>query len=67
VNPEVVVDRMRVRGEARDAAKLADLDAFTRALDVAEPAAPHVVVNAGGSTEDTVRDVIREVMVALSR
>ena len=67
VDPAVVVQRLRVRGEPRDAAKLTDVTAFIQALDVAGPAVPHVAVDAGGSVEDTVRDVIREVESALPR
>jgi predicted kinase len=54
----VVVQRLRARGEDRDAAKLANPSAFTSALDVAEPAVPHVAINAGGSTEDILRDIL---------
>ena len=43
-----VVERLRARGEDRDEAKLADVAAFTTALDVAEPAVPHVAVDATG-------------------
>jgi predicted kinase len=67
VEPEVIVARLRVRGEERDTAKLTDVAAFVRALDVSEPAGPHLAVAAGGATEDTVRDVLREVMSALHR
>ena len=67
VDPAVVVQRLRVRGEPRDTAKLADVTAFTQALDVAEPAVPHVAVDAAGAVEDTVREVIREVVAALPR
>jgi predicted kinase len=53
-----VVHRLRARGEDRDVAKLADVTAFTTALYIAEPAVPHVAVDATGSTEDVVRDVL---------
>jgi predicted kinase len=54
----VVVQRLRARGEGRDAAKLAKPNAFTSALDVAEPAVPHLAVDAGGSTGDILRDIL---------
>jgi predicted kinase len=53
-----VVQRLRARGEGRDAAKLADPDAFTSALDVAEPAVPHLAIDAGGSTGEILRDIL---------
>jgi predicted kinase len=58
LDARVVVQRLRARGEGRDAAKLANPKAFTSALDVAEPAVPHLAVDAGGSTEDALRDIL---------
>ncbi len=37
---------------------MTDPAAFTAALDVAEPAGPHVRVNGEGSTDDVVRSVL---------
>jgi predicted kinase len=54
----IVVHRLRARGEGRDAAKLANPNAFSNALDVAEPAVPHVAVDAGRSSEDIIRDIL---------
>jgi predicted kinase len=53
-----VVQRLRARGEGRDAAKLADPSAFTNALDVAEPVVPHVAVDARGTTGEALRDIL---------
>ena len=58
LDPATVVQRLRARGADRDVAKLADVSAFTSTLDVAEPAVPHVAVDAGGSTQDVVREVL---------
>jgi predicted kinase len=58
---EVVVERLRSRGALRDAAKLADAGAYAAALDLAEPAFPHVTVDA----EATVEGVLDGVLAAL--
>jgi predicted kinase len=58
LDPAIVVQRLRARGADRDLAKLADVGAFLSTLDVAVPAVPHVAVDAAGSTEDVVRDVL---------
>lgn len=58
LDPATVVARLRARGADRDVAKLADADVFRGALDVAEPAVPHIAVDAAASIEDVVRDVL---------
>jgi predicted kinase len=58
LDPATVVQRLRERGAGRDVAKLADVTAFVSALDLSEPVAPHVGVDAGGSPEAVVRDVL---------
>jgi predicted kinase len=53
-----IVHRLRARGAERDVAKLADEAGFAAALDVAPPVVAHVEVDAAGSTEQAVRQVL---------
>lgn len=47
--------RISERGLSRDAAKLADLDAYLAGLDLEPPRAPHIVVDAAAAPEDQAR------------
>jgi len=58
LDPATVIARLRARAADRDVAKLTDVEGFTGALDVAEPAVPHIAVDAAGPVEDVVRDVL---------
>ena len=58
LQPATAVRRLRARGAARDLAKVTDLAAFTAALDVAEPAGPHLTVDGESPTDDVVRSVL---------
>jgi predicted kinase len=58
LRPATAVQRLRARGAARDVAKVTDPAAFTAALDVAEPAGPHLTVDGERPTEDVVRSVL---------
>lgn len=42
VTPEVLAERVRTRGAARDAEKLADLPAYLASLDLTAPPVPHL-------------------------
>jgi len=65
VEPEVAVRRLRTRGADRDLGKLTDVSAFLARLDTAEPAGPHLSVDAGGDPADAVRG-IRAALAELS-
>ena len=58
LQPATAIQRLRARGAARDLAKVTDLAAFTAALDVAEPAGPHLTVDGESPTDDVVRSVL---------
>jgi predicted kinase len=58
VEPEVAVRRLRTRGADRDLGKLTDVSAFLARLDAAEPAGPHLSVDAGGDPADAVRGIL---------
>jgi predicted kinase len=58
-----VVHRLRERGAARDAAKLADPAKFSASLDISEPVGPHLTVDAHSPTDD----VVGAVLAALTR
>jgi predicted kinase len=58
LRPATAVQRLVVRGAARDLAKLADPAAFIAGLDLEEPAGPHVTVDAEGPTDDVVGRVL---------
>jgi len=63
LQPEVVIQRLRARGAARDQPKLAGLEAYAGRLDVAEPRVAHVAVDASGP----VKDIVEDALVALTR
>lgn len=58
LQPRTAVHRLRSRGAPRDLAKVTDPAAFTAALDVAEPAGPHLKVDGESPTDDVVRGVL---------
>jgi predicted kinase len=58
LQPATAVQRLRARGAARDLEKVTDPAAFTAALDVAEPAGPHLTVDGESPTDDVVRVVL---------
>jgi predicted kinase len=56
--PATAVERLRARGAVRDLAKVSDAGAFAAALDVAEPAGPHLTVDGESPTGDVVNTVL---------
>jgi predicted kinase len=58
VQPATAVQRLRVRGAARDLAKVTDPAGFAAASDLAEPAGPYLGVDGESPTHDVVRRVL---------
>ena len=62
LQPATAIQRLRARGAARDLAKMTDPAAFVAALDVAEPAGPHLTLDG----ESPIDVVVRSALAALA-
>jgi len=58
LQPATGVPRLRAGGATRDLAKAAGTAAFIAALDVAEPAGPHLTLDGESPTDDVVRAIL---------
>ena len=58
LDPDVVLERLRARGAARDEAKLGDTDAYRDRLTTDPPACPHLDVDANRPVDAIVRELL---------
>ena len=64
LDADVVLERLRARGAARDEAKLGDTEAYRDRLTTDSPAGPHLDVDANRPVDAIVREVLAQLTLA---